>query len=130
MSSLKLMIAAALFASTVIRTLIGARSAEECRLARLRQAQERWAAIVRIAPAPEIPGPRPAVGGTEGRIMTGTPCRRQAYASYHRSLTLCRRIAAQVHTLIGAKGPIEIELACSDLERLCRVYGETVAESN
>jgi hypothetical protein len=62
--------------------------------------------------------------------MTGTPRWRRAYASYHRSLTLCRRIDAKVHTLIGAKGPIEIKLACSDLERLFRVYGATVAEGN
>ncbi len=37
MSSLKLMVVAALAASTVVLTLIGARSAEECRLSRLRQ---------------------------------------------------------------------------------------------
>jgi len=43
MLSLKLMIVAALFASTVVLTLIGARSAEECRLARLRRAQSKWA---------------------------------------------------------------------------------------
>jgi hypothetical protein len=43
MLSLKLMIAAALFASAGFLTLIGARSAEECRLARRRAAQERWA---------------------------------------------------------------------------------------
>ena len=43
MLSLKLMIAAALFASTVVLTLIDARSAKEYRLARLWQAQETWA---------------------------------------------------------------------------------------
>ena len=43
MLSLKLMIVAVLFASTVVLTLIGARSAEECRLARLRRAQSKWA---------------------------------------------------------------------------------------
>ena len=53
--------------------------------------------------------------------MTGTPRWRRSYASYHRSLTLCRWIDAKVPTLIGAKGPIEIKLACSDLERLFRV---------
>jgi len=43
MSSLNLLIVAALAASALVRTLIGVRSAEECRLARLWRAQEEWA---------------------------------------------------------------------------------------
>jgi len=55
MSSLNLLIVATLAASTVVLTLIGARSAEECRLARLRAAQVRWAAMMdrRQPPIPE-----------------------------------------------------------------------------
>ena len=42
-ADLKLMIAAALFASAGVLTLIGARSAEDAGLAQLGAAQERWA---------------------------------------------------------------------------------------
>ena len=46
MSSPNLLIVAALAASTLVLTLIGVRSAEECRLARLWRVQQAWAEIM------------------------------------------------------------------------------------